>query len=205
MFDPAHPYGNRDTRLKNTIYVPNAGQEWKYLNAGETDQNKSNIYKGTFAGIVTGYLPRKYLDESRAPTGYSTISDQDIPILRFADVLLMYAEAQNEATGPTADAYSAINAVRKRSGQPDLPAGLSQDQFRQRLRNERRVELALEGQRYFDLKRWKIAHIVLPQITNPGGTKRNFLPKHYYFPIPQSEVDILKNTQGIDVQNPNYK
>ncbi|MBD0284445.1 MAG: RagB/SusD family nutrient uptake outer membrane protein, partial [Flavisolibacter sp.] len=125
MFDPAHPYGNRDSRLKNSIYVPNAGQEWKYLNAGETDQNKSNIYKGTFAGIVTGYLPRKYLDESRAPTGYSTISDQDIPILQFADVLLMYAEAQKEATRPTADAYSAINAVRKRSGQPDLPAGLS--------------------------------------------------------------------------------
>ncbi|MBD0365540.1 MAG: RagB/SusD family nutrient uptake outer membrane protein [Flavisolibacter sp.] len=190
MFDPAHPYGNRDSRLKNSIYMPNAGQEWKYLNACETDQNKSNIYKGTFAGIVTGY---------------STISDQDIPILQFADVLLMYAEAQNEATGPTADAYSAINAVRKRSGQPDLPAGLSQDQFRQRLRNERRVELALEGQRYFDLKWWKIEHIVLPQITNSGGTKRNFLPKHYYFPIPQSEVDILKNTQGIDIQNPNYK
>lgn len=205
LYDPAKPYENRDSRLKNSIYVPNGGQEWKYLNAGETDANKSNIYKGTFAGIVTGFLPRKYLDESRAPTGYSTISDQDIPILRFADVLLMYAEAQNEATGPSSDVYSAVNAVRKRSGQPDFPAGLSQDQFRQKLRNERRVELALEGTRYLDLKRWKIATTVIPQITHPGGIKRNFLPKHYYFPIPQSEVDILKNTQSIDIQNPAYK
>lgn len=205
LYDPTAPYENRDTRLKNSIYVPNAGMEWKYLNAGETDQNKSNIYKGTFAGIVTGFLPVKYLDEKRAPTGYSTISDQDIPILRFADVLLMYAEAQNESTGPTSEAYSAANAVRNRSGQPNLPAGLSQLDFRQRVRNERRVELALEGQRYFDLKRWKTAATVLPQITNPGGAKRSFLPKHYYFPIPQSEVDILKNTQSLDIQNPNYK
>ena len=73
--------------------------------------------------------------------------------------------------------------------------------MREKIRKERRIELAYEGKRYMDLKRWKIAHEVIPGIINPGGTTRTFEnPKHYLFPIPQSEIDINGNLE----QNPGY-
>jgi hypothetical protein len=75
--------------------------------------------------------------------------------------LLNYAEAKNEASGPDASVYSAINAIRKRAGMPDLEAGLSKDQMRAKIRNERRIELAFEEHRFFDIRRWKIAESLL--------------------------------------------
>src|SRR5690606_7574295 len=72
---------------------------------------------------------------------------------RYAEVLLNYAEAQNEVSGPDATVYSAINSVRQRSGLPALAAGLSKDEMRTAIYNERRVELSFEDKRYFDNKR----------------------------------------------------
>ncbi len=91
---------------------------------------------------VPASLVKKYLDTTRAPTNYSTRSDQDFVLLRYADILLMYAEAQNEVAGPGPDVYNAVNAVRARKGiqMPPLPAGLSQADMRLRIRRERRVE-----------------------------------------------------------------
>src|SRR5205807_1591645 len=81
-------------------------------------------------------------------------TDLNWPIYRYAEVLLMFAEAENEANGPTGAAYSAINLVRERAKLPDLPVGLSQDQFRVAVHQERSWELAFESKRVFDLKRW---------------------------------------------------
>lgn len=186
----ANPYENRDPRLRMTNYVE--GDPWVYGENGtfQPDQDGNN---------QTGYLPKKYLDTSRAPYNYETRSNQDWVILRYADVLLMYAEAQNEVSGPDQSVYDAVNAVRNRVDMPDLPQNLSKSEMRQRIRNERRVELALEGQRYFDLKRWGIAEEVLSSIVDPGGDNRVFTEKHYLWPIPQSEIDKT----GLE-QNPGY-
>lgn len=73
--------------------------------------------------------------------------------------------------------------------------------MREKIRKERRIELAYEGKRYMDLRRWKIAHQVIPTVVDPNGLKRSFEnPKHYLFPIPQSEIDINGNLE----QNPEY-
>lgn len=85
---------------------------------------------------------------------------------------------------------------------PPIPAGLTQDEMRKRIWNERRVEFGMEGRRYSDIKRWKLAETYLNSLTLPGsGTKYVFDPsKNYLWPFPQSEIDINKNL----VQNPGY-
>ena len=116
------------------------------------------------------------------PISYSTKTDYDAVLIRYAEVLLMYAEAQNENSGPDQSVYDAVNSVRERVGMPALPTGLSQTQMRERIRKERRVELAYEGKRYMDLKRWKIAHEVIPTVVDPSGGSRTFKnPTHYLF------------------------
>ncbi|MBC8005990.1 MAG: RagB/SusD family nutrient uptake outer membrane protein [Verrucomicrobia bacterium] len=192
LYNPARPYDKRDPRLRYNVYTP-GHKPWLYA----PDSAFTPMVE-----VRTGFMIRKGIDETRSPYGYNTISDQDIVLLRYADVLLMYAEAQNEATGPDASVYAAVNQVRARPGvnMPPLPAGLSKDQMRIRVRQERRSELAFEGLRFFDLKRWKIAKDVLSNITNPGGAKRKFDDKHYVWPIPQAEINIL----GSGSQNPGY-
>jgi hypothetical protein len=115
----------------------------------------------------------------------------------------MYAEATNEASGPNQSVYDAINAIRARSGvgMPPLPAGLSKDQMREKIRHERRIELAMEGQRWSDIKRWKTAETYINTLVDQGGVQRKFDPtKHYLMPFPQSEIDVNTNL----VQNPGY-
>lgn len=192
LYNPANPYANRDPRLRYSVYTP-GHKPWLYA--------ADSVFR-QMSAVRTGFMVRKYIDESRSPYGYATQSDQDIVLLRFADVLLMYAEAQNEAAGPDAGVYAAVNRVRARPGvaMPPLPAGLSKDSMRTRIRQERRSELSFENLRYFDLKRWRIAKDVLSGITNPTGAKRSFLDKHYLWPIPQAEINILGNAY----QNPGY-
>lgn len=125
---------------------------------------------------------RKYYDASVLPnTGESGIN---FPVVRFADVLLEYAEAVNEASGPTPDALAAFNRVRKRAGIPEL-AGLSQAQFRDSIYQERRLEFVYEHQRWFDLVR---TGKLIEKLTAVGKT--NVQPKHYLYPVPQREIDL---------------
>jgi len=188
--NPSDPYKNRDPRMKKTILLP--GDPYVGSATGK--------FQPFVGDNKTGFLPKKFSDPNMNSAYQST---QDFVFIRYADVLLMYAEAQNEAQGPDASVYDAINKVRGRAdvNMPPLPSGLSKDQMRQRIRNERRIEFALEGTRYFDLKRWHIAHVVLPQIKDPGGQNRVFEQKHYLWPFPQSEIDILKPEL---VQNNDY-
>jgi starch-binding outer membrane protein, SusD/RagB family len=117
-------------------------------------------------------------------------------------VLLMYAEAKNEVSGPDATVYAAINQVRARSGINMPPVDQAKyntkEKLRDYIRHERRVELALEGQRYNDLKRWNIAHLKLPTLKNPAGTPLIFETKNYVLPFLQSELDnnpmLVQNT-----------
>jgi starch-binding outer membrane protein, SusD/RagB family len=154
----------------------------------------------------TGYYTRKYHREN-VPI-YTIPSDQDWIFIRYAEVLLNYAEAQNEDVGADASVYDAINAIRSRPGvnMPALPAGLSQEQMRDRIRNERRVELVFEEHRFYDIRRWKIATDLLnddmhgiamtidPNTDDVVYSKfvfetRTFPDRLYVLPIPQNEMD----------------
>ena len=154
-------------------------------------------------GTITTIDPyiRKYWDSTAEPEGNG--SANDYPVIRYADVLLMYAEAENEL-GNTSEALTYINMVRKRArwdgniernAVPDY-VSLSQDDFRAAVLKERRMEFVAEGQRWFDLVRTKTLQTLVP-IAKPGITPQD---KHYLFPIPQTEVDLNPNLQ----QNPGY-
>ncbi len=154
-------------------------------------------------GSITTIKPyiQKYWDRAAEPTGGD--SKNDYPVIRYADILLMYAEAANEL-GNTDDALKYINIVRKRArfdGSFDQAAvpdyeGLSKDEFRAAVLNERRMEFVCEGQRWFDLVRTKTLETLVP-IAKPGITPQQ---KHYLFPIPQREIDLNPKL----VQNPGY-
>ncbi|MEN8118313.1 MAG: RagB/SusD family nutrient uptake outer membrane protein [Bacteroidota bacterium] len=189
LYNPEDMRANRDPRLGYTI---------RFQAEGET---VNGVGEMNFS--ETGYAPKKYINPANIPTDYGTKSDQDYIHLRYANVLLIYAESQNEATGPDQSVYDAINEIRTRPGidMPELTAGLSKDKMREAIRHERRVELGGEGFRYFDIIRWRTAENIIPNIVDPGGNNRAFDPaKNYLFPFPQSERDINENLD----QNPNY-
>lgn len=114
-------------------------------------------------------------------------TDLNWPIYRYAEVLLMYAEAENEAAGPDAAAYAAINQVRARAKLPPLTPGLGQGAFRDAVRQERSFELAFESKRLFDLKRWGTFTDVLSK--DPVASI-GLKPYMVFLPIPQHEIDI---------------
>lgn len=195
LYDPTNWKLNRDPRLLET------------MRRFEDKAVKANGDSVAFAynGISqTGLEPAKGGDVETLPIDYATKSEQDWVLIRYAEVLLNFAEATNEVSGPTAAVYDAINQVRTRPGvnMPPLPAGLTKDQMRDRIWNERRVEFAFEGMRYRDIRRWKIADDYINTLVEPGsGVHRVFDPeKHYLWPFPQSEIDVNPNL----VQNPNY-
>ncbi|RYC70424.1 RagB/SusD family nutrient uptake outer membrane protein [Spirosoma sordidisoli] len=138
-----------------------------------------------------GYV-YKYLDPAATANGDGS---NNFPIVRYADVLLMYAEALNEQAAGNAEAYAAVNRLRRRAGLTDL-TGLSQDQFRDAVLLERRLELAFEGHRWYDLVRTKRL-ITAIKAQNPSI---NVQERHYLFPIPQTERDV---NPALD-QNPGY-
>ncbi len=167
-YNPDRPYEGRDKRFYASIFyhgsefsevAPSSGEpyidmEWNNFNEGPGDKKHG-------AASITGYLVKKFVDpnEGFGPKRYeSKTSWQEI---RFAEVLLIYAEAKNEANGPTEKVYEAINRIRRRAELPDLPTGLSKDDMRKRIRHERKIELVFENHRWFDLIRWGIAEEIL--------------------------------------------
>ena len=174
-------------RLQHTIFVE------------DVDWGNGNIHTPSNDG-PTGYGLKKFLTPGLIPYGYSTRSQQDWVLLRLADVLLLQAEIENELNGPSMVAYEAVDAVRSRVDMPALPAGLSQAEMRDRIRHERRIELAFEGSRYYDLKRWRIAEQVLNNVED-GVIPYHFEERFYHWPIPQSEID---KSDGTLTQNPDY-
>ena len=200
LYDPDNRYENRDQRLDMTIMRPGSfykGLEYTYP-----------ILPGAYVQGVTrtGLMWRKYVVED---DGSAWADDpQNYIVIRFADILLMYAEAKNEARStPDKSIYDAFNEVRLRAGVDGVTQNSkSKDEFRQLIRDERKIELAGEGIYYSDIRRWKIAASELN-----GKTFRNLRDdiyatrvfneqKHYLWPIPQTERDMNPNL----TQNPNY-
>ncbi len=215
-YDPQNPYKNRDSRLSVTVAVN--GEKWpNYLPTAalETWYGGANSRSVSY-GTPTGYYLKKYVNGATKISGTGTTTTPHTWILfRMGQLYLDYAEAMLNYTGSgyatpeefTMSAAEAINEVRTRAGQPNLPTGLGFDDFMKRYENERFVELAFEGHRMFDVRRWmkapqyftniKVMEITkngdelnFKTVTNPSYiTKRVWAGDHQYFwPIPQWEV-----------------
>ncbi len=162
-----------------------------YKSYAKTDTRKAVTFFSTLPNPATGlpykfkYLGlRKFVDTTQLLTPVE--SGINFPVLRYADVLLMYAEAVNEQGGPTTAAYQAINQVRERAKLPDLTAGLSQSDFRDSVYRERRWEFVQEGQRWFDLVReGRLVESVKKIAAKSAVSEKNNL-----FPIPQAEINV---------------
>jgi hypothetical protein len=223
-YDAADPFKNRDPRLAATIATH--GSQYPNFNFNSPAQIEVLTLPGTSPNDVlqpfasaTGYYWRKYFDPTATSPGNSGLN---LIYLRYADVLLMYAEAKNELGQMNAAVWDqTIGAIRRRAGFTEAGAltfpGADQASLREVIRRERRSELAFEALRIFDIRRWKIAETVLNTqvkgIAIPGNElpkdangniiveSRVFDPgKHYLWPIPQLERDQNSNLQ----QNPGW-
>jgi hypothetical protein len=206
-YNPANPYLNRDPRLNRfIIYNGSTFKTGTLTRAVETFDGGLDNPASNPNSTKTGYYMRKFLSDAAT---YNIPSPATVRrpwvIFRYAEVLLNYAEALNEAVGANTEVYNAINQVRVRAGMPALPAGLSQSQMRDRIRNERRVELCFEDHRFFDVRRWMQGETIFNgpvrgmKITKSGATltytpfvveNRVFLPQNYLYPISLSELNV---------------
>lgn len=188
-YDPDNPFQNRDPRFSGTFFF--AGEVYR-----GTVLSENNFFANGAEKDIK-IASRKWKNET-SNNSFSANGGEDLVLMRYADVLLMWAEATNEVSGPTADVYEAVNKVRARASMPDFPMGLSQDQMRDQIKHERKIEFMMEGTRYFDLLRWRDAETVLLKVT---AESRSFDPGvHYKWPIPQFAID---QSPGL-TQNPGY-
>ena len=218
-YDPQHPYANRDKRLGMIVAVND--EQWPNdnltkLEIYEGGANSSSVTYGT----PTGYYLKKYCNPSTIIKNTGSNSFYHIWLtFRLAEFYLDYAEAALNYTGsgyvkPDGLQYTAaeaINIVRKRAGQPDMATGLSFEEFTKKYENERFVELAFEGHRFYDLRRWKKGADYLKTIRKMNITKdaegnfvyspailetRNWEDKWNLFPFPQKDAQVCHYTQN---------
>ena len=204
-------YANRDPRFYGTVLAPGLEFGGAVYNSFPESPTADKLINNNFSNTHTGYVWLKYTDPAdRADPGNSGIN---IIKMRYADVLLMYAEAKIELNQIDASVKAAIDQVRARVGMPAITLA-PQAQMIDLIRNERTVELALEGLRLADIRRWRIAHQVMPgtvggidviqggnKVTLRGLWQRVFnAQRDYLWPIPTTERDL----NGALQQNPGY-
>jgi hypothetical protein len=204
--------------FSNTVlpHVYPTSDKW-YNDFDDQDQRKKGTYVKELYNPTTGeifvFSPilryRKYIDTADVISSSST-RDINRTIIRYAEVLLLKAEAINERDGgPNAEAYEAFNQVRRRAfrhfpvtapSHHDLPAGLDYEGFKQRIQQERVFELTYEQNRWTDLVRWRIFVKTLKDAVSNGYIsevyeKQNVKQHYYRFPIPKAQRDI--NPEGL--------
>jgi hypothetical protein len=223
-YDAANPYDGRDPRFGMTI-VKNGDTKWPSKNTKAIETFYGGVNAEPISGATpTGYYLKKYLDSAIDLSSSSTTktSRHSWITFRLGEFYLNYAEAAFKYTGSADDASlgmsarEAVNVIRSRSDvqMPEFPAGMSADAFWKKYENERMVELAFEGHRFYDLRRWKegdkLKSITEMKLTkNDDGTitytrnvvNRTWNEKMYLFPIPQSER--MKNPNL--TQNPGWE
>ncbi len=221
-YDAQNPYANRDKRLSWIVAVN--GEQWPNANPNPLQLYTGGANAAPIAyASTTGYYLKKYCNPSTVigSTGANAFYHNWV-IFRLAEIYLDYAEAMLNYTGSgyetTSDlnmtAAQAINIVRTRAGQPNIAEGLSASDFKKKYENERFVELAFEGHRFFDVRRWKEAPEYFKTIRKMNITgdqnsvtytpatleERHWDDKMYLFPIPQSEIQKSGNL----TQNPGW-
>ncbi len=218
-YNPQDPYTGRDPRFYASVVFNGTDYMGMTVNTFIGDAtNGMGINQWT---TNTAYFCRKNIKEN-LPDNYWGFRDDDTPFafMRYTDILLMYAEAKNEASGPDASIIDVIQQIWDRAGiTGTVPTGLSKDEMRDFIHNERYVELAFEGHRYWDLRRWKEAQSrlsgskfhgmqIMPQ---PDGTfvytpveidifEPKFEEYMYLMPIPYAEILANPNLK----QNPGW-
>jgi hypothetical protein len=214
-YDPFKPYENRDPRLRYSVFVPgdtlpNGKKLNDYPGSGTSDEVGTS-----FIVSETGFYVKKYVnaEDLSDPTNCGI----NIILLRYAEVLLNYAEAKIELNQIDASVYDAINQVRQRPdvNMPAITTGKTQDEMRQIVRHERLTELAFESQRFFDIRRWKIAAGLMQgraygityvdsngdlQTVAVPGWNWSWKDRNYLWPIPQNEIELNPNLE----QNPGW-
>lgn len=215
-FNPQDPYTNRDPRLKYSIIVlGDVLPDGKIYNS-IPGSGTSDAIGYAEASTPTGFNVKKYLNkEDLAQPSNGGIN---IILLRYAEVLLTYAEAKIEANQIDPSILNVINQVRQRPdvNMPPITGITTQAELRKIVRDERLVELAFEGLRYFDIRRWRIAEYVIPgivygmtysdqnnvlkMISMPGFMKVFDKDRHYLWPIPLKEIEL----NPLLTQNPNW-
>lgn len=218
-FNPQKPYDNRDPRL--SLAVLYNGSKWlgRVL---ETYRGGANNPTNSAEYTRTSYYMRKFMGNFSNATEYSNGYHLWV-IFRYAEILLNYAEAQNEyLDAPSQEVYDALILLRKRvaiaAGSDKLyglKANMTKEEMRKAIQNERRIEMAFEEQRYWDIRRWRIAEDVfrnplkgmsiVKNLTSVVYTEVdvltvNFEERRYLYPLPYSEV--IKNSRMI--QNPGW-
>jgi hypothetical protein len=158
-YDPQNPYTDRDPRFDATVihngtvyrgdlfemWVSEDGESWGF-----------DSYKQSGDNPRTGYVLKKFMPKEDVPVNWQTQYTNPWPHFRLGEIYLNYAEAQFEL-GNEGVAREYLSIVRERVGMPAIPATVSGTELRDRIRNERRIELAFEGHRFFDIRRWMIA------------------------------------------------
>ncbi|AZQ65004.1 RagB/SusD family nutrient uptake outer membrane protein [Flammeovirga pectinis] len=219
LYDPVNDpkgYTIRDSRFEETILYDGVYYESILYNPLDLTEGNPNKIGGSNC-TLTGYNFRKYTDMDKVT---HSLCDVNNYVYRYAETLLMFAEAQNEITGPTTEIYNAINQIRTRAGMPNVNQSIynSKDALRELIQRERRVEFAGESKRFWDTWRWgqnkygSPAHWSENTLTNDmesvdyehadGDSYTDFLRKRrdggmgdrtYVFPIPQTALDVSKN------------
>ena len=244
LYDEQDPYANRDPRFYASIYYNGSRRRanWTFGESPLSIENypasagyrtriiatwdgepETGIHPTTRKATRTGYFQRKFLHPNSG-VSVNQIGGARHKSMRLGEVILNYAEAAAKA-GHLVEAKAAVDEIRARAGMPPLPAGLSQTDLILRVHNERRVELALEGFRYFDVRRWTDPSGDLERtdrwinaiwITrNSDGTytyKRGpvsrerlcYSQKFLWLPIPMSEANIMTVMTGEKWQNPGW-
>ena len=215
-YDPANQYANRDPRLSYSVFVPKDSLPNGKIFNSLPSSTTGDAVGSSFVVSPTGWNVKKYVNKE--DLSKPTDGGINIILIRYAEVLLTYAESMIEQNKLDQSVYDAINKVRQRSdvNMPPIAAGQTQDQLRDIVRNERTVELAFESLRYFDIRRWKIAGTIMPgnvygltykdtggnlqTVVVPGWTQ-TWSDKLYLWPIPQKEIDLNKN---LNPNNPGW-
>lgn len=217
LYDENNPYANRDPRLKATVYFNGAPFKVGGDSYVETFEGGNCALSGSSKrNTRTGYYMRKFGNPTSDRNGNN---DGYFRIFRLAELYLNYAEALNESAGSMAPdaAVDAINEVRKRVMMPEIPYGLTKDEFRKRVRNERRVEFAFEEQRFYDVRRWMILDATDRVVTGMKAgndnkyerfvvsRRKSYADKFLRFPVPGDEAIRLKTQTGLNFQNPGWE
>lgn len=241
LYNPDNPYENRDPRFYASIYYNGSKRKcrWNFAEAPGSYENypapignrtriiatyvgepQTGIHASIRRATRTGYFERKFLHPNSG--GDNPVGGANWKLFRLGEVILNFAEAAAEA-GVLDEATTAVNEIRNRAGMPNLPASLTRDELILRIRNERRVELAMEENRYFDVRRWTLPTgdlsktdrwITAMEITRkPDGTftygrrtvrgdeRKNYTNKFLWIPIPLNEANRLKSITGVDWQS----
>lgn len=213
--NPSNPYENIDPRWDFTVYYTGQPIGTALYNSWPSSTTPDRVGGSEFA-TDQGYNLKKWVDYD-ADSGNPSTGAINLILIRYADVLLMYAEAKIELNELDATVYDAINAVRERPTveMPPIASGKSRDELRGIVRNERAIELAFEGLRLYDLNRWQMGEAKVGVVQGMyyqeagsdvwklwnNGFERRFRPERdYLWPIPQAEIEV----NDAITQNPNY-